>query len=339
MGRCLQLARLGAGKVAPNPLVGCVIVKGDRIIGEGYHQRFGGPHAEVMALQQTASEEDLSDTTLYVNLEPCSHHGKTPPCTDAILRSGIQRVVVGMTDPNHLVNGQGIRNLRESGLEVISGILEPECRELNVRFTHAHTHHRPYVVLKWAQSSNGFIGKKDKPVRISNETTRFISHAWRSEEQAILVGARTVLIDNPQLNNRLWNGPSPIRIIIDRSGALAGMDNLHVFDGTQRTLVFGPETNSVYRNAEWIRLPETDHIISFILDALWKEGISSLLVEGGARTHELFLASHAWNECRIFISEKEIDGDITAPPLPNGPIEFKTIDADRLIRILNPRIS
>lgn len=336
MGRCLQLARLGTGMVAPNPMVGCVIVKGERILGEGYHERFGGPHAEVMALQKVAKKEDLEGATLYVNLEPCNHHGKTPPCTDAILQSGIKRVVVGMTDPNSLVNGEGIKRLRDSGIEVIAGLLENECRELNVRFIHAHTHHRPYVVLKWAQSSDGFIGKPDQPIRISNETTRFIAHKWRTEEQAILVGARTVLIDNPQLNNRLWKGPAPVRVIIDRSGALAGLDHFHVFDGNQRTMVFGPETTATYRNTEWIQLPDTNHTIGIILESLWNKGILSLLVEGGAQTHRLFLESNSWDECRVFLSQKILHSGLSAPPIPTGKTTIEPIDNDNYFRILNP---
>ncbi|MFM1745970.1 MAG: 5-amino-6-(5-phosphoribosylamino)uracil reductase [Bacteroidota bacterium] len=335
MGRCIQLARSGAGMVAPNPLVGCVIVNANRIIGEGYHERFGGPHAEVMALQHVSTDEDLQQATLYVNLEPCNHYGKTPPCTDAILRSGIKRVVVGMTDPNHQVNGLGIQKLRDAGIDVITGVLEKECQELNIRFVHAQLHQQPYVILKWAQSSDGFIGKADHPVRISNETTRFISHAWRAEEQAILVGARTVMTDNPKLNTRYCSGRSPVRILLDRSGALAGMDHLHVFDGTQRTIVFGPEGSAGYRNAEHIRLPDAGNTIDYVLESLWKEGFSSVLVEGGAITHELFLKNNSWNECRIFMADKELGSGIIAPFLPAGEIHFESIDGDRYVRIVN----
>lgn len=333
MQRCIQLARLGSGSVAPNPLVGSIIVHGDEIIGEGYHSAFGAAHAEVEAIKSVQDKSLLKDSTLYVCLEPCSHHGKTPPCTETILQHGIRKVVVAANDPNPRVNGSGIEQLRSAGVEVICGVMREEALKLNCRFITFHTQHRPYIILKWAQSADGFTGQKGKNIRISNEESRIISHRWRSEEAAIMVGARTVLSDNPQLNTREWNGPSPARIIVDRSGNLNGMDHLHVFDGLQKTIIFTQNEDAVFKNCEMELLLDDKNSISSILNTLHAIGINSVLVEGGSKIHQLFLDAGIWDECRIFISNEHLESGIDAPSIPHGEMTILQIGDNRLLQI------
>jgi diaminohydroxyphosphoribosylaminopyrimidine deaminase/5-amino-6-(5-phosphoribosylamino)uracil reductase len=232
MRRCLELASLAGGKVAPNPMVGCVIVANDLIIGEGYHKNYGGPHAEVNTFERVDQKELLKDSTVYVSLEPCAHQGKTPPCADLLISSQVKRVVIGCRDSNPLVSGKGIERLKRAGIEVIEGVLEAECRLLNKRFFTFYERHRPYVVLKWAQTLDGYIdrvrGEEKQGINwVSTEATKALVHKWRSEEQSILVGRNTIINDNPSLTVRAYDGPNPIRIVIDSQLQISGDLNIY----------------------------------------------------------------------------------------------------------------
>jgi len=260
MRRCLQLAANGMQNARPNPMVGAVIVSGDRIIGEGYHQRYGEGHAEVNAFAsvRAADESLLAESTIYVSLEPCSHYGKTPPCADLIIRKGVKRCVVGCVDPFAEVSGRGIQRLRDAGITVITGVLEQECRWLNRRFFTYHSKHRPYIILKWAQSADGFIDKDYKAIQLSNSQTQIRSHKLRADEDAILVGHTTYDREHPLLNVRYWSGPDPKRIVLTH-----------------------------------------DRPLPLLIDDLYMQGIQSLIVEGGSQTHQSFIESGLWDELRV----------------------------------------
>ena len=281
MQRCLQIAKLGKGTVAPNPMVGSVIAIDGKIIGEGFHQKFGSAHAEVNAINSVVDKSLLEKSTLYVNLEPCSHFGKTPPCTDLIINNKIKKVVIGMQDPFSRVNGSGIKKLRESGIEVIVGVIEEECKILNKRFIVFHQKKRPYLILKWAQSADGFIGRINEKVNISNPLSKIYSHKWRSEESAILIGSNTAKSDNPILNAREWNGNNPTRILIDNNGKLNA--DLNIFDGSQHTIVLSNKSINNYPNSKNIVISEGS-FLDQALSKLHEEGIQSILIEGGKKT-------------------------------------------------------
>jgi len=299
MQRALELATLGRGSVSPNPLVGCVVVCQNSIIGEGWHKRYGDSHAEVNAINEVAAAgltDLLSQSTVYVTLEPCSHFGKTPPCADMLVAKNVKRVVVCNDDPNPLVAGRGLQRLRDAGIEVITGVLRQEGRQLNVRFFTFFEQKRPYIILKWAQTADGFIAAPDgKPLLISNQLSRTIAHKWRSEEDAIVVGTNTAFNDNPQLNVRLWTGRNPVRVITDPNCRLP--NHLRIFDNTQPTLVF----------------QETD--LRIILGLLYQQKIQSVLVEGGAKLLQSFIDEALFDEIRIFKSPKRIGAGIAAPIL------------------------
>ena len=301
MGRCIALGRLGLGNVAPNPMVGCVIVFENQIIGEGFHTKHGNNHAEVEAIQhvlQRFDETILSKSTLYVNLEPCSHFGKTPPCVDLILKYKIPRVVIGNIDLNPKIKGQSIQKLKDYGTEVTTEVLENKCYQLNKRFFTFHTLKRPYVILKWAQTKDGFISRKtiDLPTKnnwISSDLSRKLVHKWRSEEQAILVGANTVKTDNPELSTRFWTGKHPLRVVIDRYGTLNR--NFAVFNNVAETIVF-----SEINKDDNIVINFNDSIGNQILHHLYKLSITSIIIEGGTKTLNCFLQEHIWDEARVF---------------------------------------
>lgn len=313
MQRCLQLARQAIGSVAPNPMVGAVIVHKGKIIGEGYHQKFGGAHAEVNAINDVHDKNLLSESCLYVNLEPCSHFGKTPPCVDLILEHQIPEVVIGMQDPFAEVNGAGIEKLELAGVKVTVGILENDCRELNKRFITFYTKKRPYIILKWAQTADGFIGKKTERIKISNDITKILSHQWRSEEQSILIGSGTAIIDNPELNVREWDGPSPIRIVLDRTGKLSS--SLNIFDGSQRTILISSSSSNDVLNAEKIIIENDEHFLENELSKLHAHGIQSVLVEGGATVLQSFIDHNLWDEARVFTSPNKLFEGVKAPVL------------------------
>jgi len=317
MYRCLQLARIGDGYVAPNPMVGAVLVHNDRIIGEGYHHRYGEAHAEPNAIHSVSDKSLLSECTMYVNLEPCSHYGKTPPCANLIISSGIPRVIIGTTDPNPKVAGKGIQLLREAGITVITGVLEKECNELNKRFFIWQREKRPYVLLKWAQSHDGFIDalrteQGQGPVQISNLLTKQFTHKYRAQNQSIMVSTNTAVLDNPSLSVRRWAGKNPIRITLDRSGRIPSTS--HLFDESVRTLVFTSCTDKVStERLEYIVIDFTTDVIRQVLTTLSEKSIHSVLVEGGSQLLSGFINSGLWDEAHVEISTTDLHQGVPAP--------------------------
>ncbi|MEP7239053.1 MAG: bifunctional diaminohydroxyphosphoribosylaminopyrimidine deaminase/5-amino-6-(5-phosphoribosylamino)uracil reductase RibD [Ferruginibacter sp.] len=319
MQRCLQLAAMGAGHVAPNPMVGAVLVYADRIIGEGYHQKYGKAHAEVNCINSVAEADKdfISKSKLYVSLEPCAHFGKTPPCADLIIKNKIPNVVIGCRDSFAAVNGKGIERLKAAGVIVTVGILENECRELNKRFFTFQEKQRPYIILKWAQSNDGKIaGDSSSRLLISNEFTNRLVHKWRSEEAAILVGTNTALIDDPALTSRLWPGKSPVRLVIDLELKLP--THLKLFDGSVKTIVFNNTKQAEGENLVYQKLNKEENVISQIAAALYAMQIQSLLVEGGATLLQSFIDEGLWDEARIINNEQLVAGNgLNAPVLKN----------------------
>ncbi len=325
MQRALQLAEYGRGQVSPNPMVGCVIVCNDVIIGEGWHRQYGGPHAEVRAVEDAERRGNahlLTQSTVYVTLEPCSHTGKTPPCADLLIRKQVKRVVICNTDPNPLVAGNGIRKLTEAGIAVEQGILEDVGLELNKRFFLAFTQHRPYIILKWAETADGFLGHQDgKPVAISGAYSNMRVHQWRSEEDAILVGYRTALMDNPKLNVRNWAGRNPVRIVLDRNLVLP--TSHHLFDRSQPTLVVNYALNTAeatepqrYTTGEtltYLKVGAGGDELDQLMAELFKRKIYSVFVEGGAAVLNAFLARGLWDEIRRCQGHKVLGAGVVAP--------------------------
>ncbi len=317
--RCLQLAGLGAGRVAPNPMVGAVLVHDGRIIGEGYHQQFGWPHAEVKCLNSVAiaDKELIADSTLYVSLEPCAHFGKTPPCADLIIRHGIRKVVIGCRDTFEEVDGKGIEKLKLAGIDVIVGMMEKESTELNRRFFTFQKKQRPYIILKWAQSDDGFIAANNpERIFISNENTNRLVHRWRSEEAAILVGTNTALNDNPALTARLWTGNNPVRLVIDRDLKLPG--SLQLFDKSTKTIVFNNSKQSEDDNLVFQQLKNNEDVLQQILTSLYGLQLQSLIVEGGSKLLQSFINSGLWDEARVITNTSlKINDGVRAPVLKN----------------------
>ncbi len=324
MKRCIELARLGLGHTAPNPLVGSVIVYEDTIIGEGYHRSFGQPHAEVNAVNSVKNKELLRKSTLYVNLEPCAHTGKTPPCTDLIKREGIPEVVIGTSDPHPLVSGKGIQCLKNAGVNIINEVRKNECIELNKRFFTFHILKRPYVILKWAQSTDGFMdvirqnNHTTEPNWISNEISRKLVHKWRSEEQAIMVGTNTALMDNPRLNVREWHGKNPVRVVIDRSLRLPA--KLNIFDNSVKTIIFNGVKNQEAGNSIYVKINFDKKFLLSVLEVLYKNEIQSVIVEGGRILLDSFISQGLWDEARVFTGEKSFGSGIKAPAIDEGTI-------------------
>ena len=325
------------GSTAPNPMVGCVIVHNDSIIGEGYTSPYGGPHAEVNAIRSVQQPELLPESTLYVSLEPCCHYGKTPPCTNLILDSGIPRVVIGLQDPNPVVAGKGIEVLKSAGCEVIFGILEADCKHHHRRFLTFQTKQRPYIILKWAQSPDGFLAPehnvrdtKKEPYWISSRRSRQLVHRWRTEEAAILIGTETAIEDNPQLNSRLWAGKNPIRIVLDRRVRIP--HDRQILDGSVRTLLIcDPE--AVPKNTGKIEYIPMDFGMDFLnrlCAKLYELGILSLIVEGGSKTLNSFLDVDLWDEARVFEGGIPLKRGVLAPRA-RGILRLETqITQDRL---------
>ena len=320
MHRCLQLAKLGEGHVAPNPMVGAVLAYQDRIIGEGYHQQYGQAHAEVNCINSVseANHPLIEKSTLYVSLEPCAHYGKTPPCADLIINYKIPHVVVGCRDSYEEVNGRGIEKLQQAGLTVTTGILQKEAIELNKRFFTFHTKKRPYIILKCAQSQDGKIANEDfSEVKISHDITNRMVHKWRSEEAAILVGTNTALHDNPWLTNRLWKGNNPTRLVIDWQLKLP--DSLHLFDGSVKTIVFNQLKDEERNGLLFYKLSEEEKLLPGVLNALYQLKIQSVLVEGGAKLLQSFIDADCWDEARVITNEEMIIGNgIKSPQLKNS---------------------
>ena len=322
MHRCLQLAKLGMGYVAPNPMVGAVLVYENRIIGEGYHQQYGGPHAEVNCINSVVEKDKelISQSTLYVSLEPCAHYGKTPPCANLIIANKIPKVVIGCKDLFAKVNGKGITLLQEAGIQVTVGLLEKECIELNKRFFTFHQFQRPYIVLKWAQSINGIIGSNsDERLMISNECTNRIVHRWRSEESAIMVGSNTVLKDNPKLNNRLWSGNQPIRMLLDREGKVHS--NCYILDSSQKTIIFNSFINKEDGATTFHQLNTNQDVLLQIMEYAYRHNIQSMLIEGGATLLQLFIDHHFWDEARVITNTSlHVNEGIQAPCLSKSKL-------------------
>lgn len=332
MQRCLDLAILGMGNVAPNPMVGCVIVHDGLIIGEGYHEKFGGPHAEVNAIQSVKNKELLAESTLYVSLEPCAHFGKTPPCSDLIIENRIPKVVIGTADPFAQVSGKGIERMKNAGIEVECGILEKECRDLNRRFFTFHENKRPYVLLKWAQTLDGFIDtdrtETQHPTWITNALSKRLVHKQRSEESAILIGTNTAEFDNPALTVREWAGNQPIRLVIDRIGRLN--PTLHVFDEKATTWVFTEKQRSDSEQLKFILLDFSQDILPQLLAELYKRDILSVVVEGGSILLNSFLRDGLWDEAFVYTGNQFFGRGVEAPHISGEIIGSEMLDDCKL---------
>ncbi len=318
MSRCIQLAKNGRANTAPNPMVGAVIINNDKIIGEGYHVKCGESHAEVNAIRSVKKSELLKSSTIYVSLEPCSHYGKTPPCADLIIEKGIPKIVVGCVDPFNKVSGKGIQKLRDAGRDVKVGILEKECLELNKKFILANTLNRPYIILKWAQSADGFIDKKrkdGKPILFSSPLTQMLVHKKRSEVNAILVGTRTALLDNPSLTVRQWYGKNPIRIVLDKDLNLPS--NLHLFDNSIQTFVFTEKEKENFLNTKYITLDFDVNLPQKILNVLQSLQIQSIIIEGGRVTLQSFIDLNLWDEAYIEKTKIILGSGVKSPVLNN----------------------
>lgn len=305
MKRCIELARKGFGKAAPNPMVGCVIVCDGKIIGEGHHKNFGNAHAEVNAINSVKDKNLLKNSLLYVNLEPCSHFGKTPPCADLIIRYRIKYVVIGMIDPNRMVGGKGIQKLVSAGCDVKVGVLEEECRELNKRFFTFHEKKRPYVILKWAETADKFIGVSGIRNQVSGVKATTLVHQWRSEDQAIMVGTNTALTDNPKLTVRKVKGKNPLRVVLDKD--LKIPSRFHLLDGSVPTIVFTARKKSSKKNIEYVIIDFRRDILKQAVHELHKRNIQSLIVEGGAKLLNSFIKENLWDEARVITGNKKLN--------------------------------
>lgn len=334
MSRCIQLAKNGLGTTYPNPLVGSIIVRDNKIIGEGWHRKAGEPHAEVNAISSINDKSLLKKATIYVSLEPCSHFGKTPPCADLIIESGIKKVVIGSLDPNPKVAGRGIKKLMEAGCDVVVGVLEQECDELNKRFFTFHQKKRPYIFLKWAQTADGFISpkaetrKETKPVWISNEYSRQLAHKMRAEEAAILVGTNTALQDNPSLSVRAWSGNNPERLVIDKN--LKIPTNSSLLDGKIKTFLFNEKENSEKENTIFLKIDFSDEIMPQIVKVIYEEGLQSVIIEGGSKTLQSFIDLNLWDEAYLFSGKTSFGEGVKAPNLQGYLVSEEKIKEDTL---------
>ncbi|GIJ96019.1 riboflavin biosynthesis protein RibD [Capnocytophaga stomatis] len=334
MKRCIQLANNGLGSTYPNPMVGSVITCKEKIIGEGWHKKAGEPHAEVNAINSVKNKELLTKSSIYVSLEPCSHFGKTPPCSDLIIKHKIPKVIIGTTDPFAKVCGNGIKKLKDAGCEVIVGILEKECQELNKRFFTFHQKKRPYIFLKWAETRDGFIAPEAKneiaPKWITNSYSKQFVHKMRSQEQAILVGTNTVLHDNPKLNTRDWFGQNPLRMIIDRN--LKTPRNFSVWDDTQPTLFLSEKTeNQLFTNTCFEKIDFSENLPQQVCDLLFKRNIQSLIVEGGRTILQQFIEVNLWDEAFVFVGNVSFESGLKSPDFQGKTLqEVKEFEEDKL---------
>lgn len=338
--RCIKLAENGFGTTYPNPMVGSVIVYENKIIGEGWHKKAGEPHAEVNAIRSVKDKSLLKKATIYVSLEPCSHFGKTPPCCDLIIEHQIPNVVVGTVDPNEKVAGNGIKKLIAAGANVTVGVLEKECNELNKRFFTFHQQKRPYIILKWAETQDGFLSPEKeidqdrKPVWITNSYSRQLVHKWRSEEQAILVGTQTVIDDNPKLNTRDWSGNNPVRVVLDRNNRIP--KDSFIFDNSVKTIVFTKsETNLSAENTNFEVIDFNQNTIPQILAILHQNQIQSIIIEGGLQTLQSFIDQNIWDEARIFIGKTTFEKGTKAPIIQKKNPAKTYIQGDELLNIRN----
>lgn len=341
IARCIELAKNAKGRVYPNPMVGSVIVHRGRIIGEGWHQRAGEAHAEVHAVNSVHDQTLLKESTIYVSLEPCSHYGKTPPCSDLIIARGIKKVVIGSIDPFAEVAGRGVRKLMEAGCQVKVGVLEEQCRELNKRFFTFHLAKRPYIILKWAESADGYIAPSTsrdsrKPVWISNRYSKQLAHKYRAEEQGILVGTQTAIADNPKLNTRSWYGSSPVRIVLDQHKRIPS--DSHLFDGSIKTIrIIGKKTSSSVETDTKApkhllieRIDFSSIVAQQICELLYSHSLQSVIIEGGSQTLKTFIQAGLWDEARVFTGNKNLGGGIAAPVLSGDLTQQRNIAGDTL---------
>jgi diaminohydroxyphosphoribosylaminopyrimidine deaminase/5-amino-6-(5-phosphoribosylamino)uracil reductase len=335
MNRCLELAQNGIGNTSPNPMVGALLVHGGKIIGEGFHQAFGESHAEVNAINnaiETGNKNLLEESTLFVSLEPCAHTGKTPPCSDLIIRYKIPEVVIGCLDPFPDVNGKGIQKLSVAGVKIHSGILENECLEMNRRFMLFHKKKRPYVILKFAQSANGIVAPSiPENKKISNDKTDILVHKWRSEEAAIMVGTNTVIEDNPRLTVRKWKGKNPVRIVIDRKLKLN--NDFFVFDDSAPVLVLNELKEEKNNTISYVKIDFENNPIRQFLDAIYKRTLLSVLVEGGPKLIAGFINEGLWDEARIITAEKIISEGLQAPEIKGNIFSASSLTGDHIVTI------
>lgn len=336
MKRCFELASNGLGKVAPNPMVGCVLVCENKIIGEGYHKGYGQLHAEANAIKNAEINFPslISNSELYVNLEPCNHYGKTPPCTDLIIQKGIKKVIISNSDPNPIVSGSGIKKLKENGIDVLVDILPMEGKKLNSRFFTFYNKNRPFIILKWAQTADNFIAQEhNKRIEISGPQSHQLVHKWRTEEDSILVGKETARIDNPQLNPRLWTGKNPIRLLIDRDLSLP--ENLNLYDQQIPTIIFNSVKEEQNLKTSWVKLNFSSNIIPQLLSFLHDKKIQSIIVEGGAYTIQKFIDENLWDEARIFTSNMHFIKGIKAPSFfKNTYLESEQESGEDILKII-----
>lgn len=341
MKRCLQLATTAAGYVAPNPMVGAVLVHEGRIIGEGYHQQYGGPHAEVHCVNSVkeADRHLITQSVMYVSLEPCAHFGKTPPCADLIIEKKIPQVVIGCRDPFKQVDGKGVEKLLAAGVQVTLGVLEQESRGLNKRFITFNTQHRPYIILKWAQTANGKMAGEAGAERlfISNEFTNRLVHKWRSEEAAILVGTNTALFDDPSLTTRLWKGANPVRLVVDMNLRLPS--SLQLFNRQVKTIVFNSLQHEEQENLLYYQVTRDVNFVHQVVHALYQLKIQSVLVEGGAQLLQSFIDEGLWDEMRIITNnELVVPQGLPAPRMQNGQLlKQESLLSDTIHYFVNPQ--
>ena len=342
MNRCLELAQLGIGNVSPNPMVGCVIVHDGKIIGEGYHQKLGEAHAEVNAINAVFAKYTdqapalLKNATAYVSLEPCSHFGKTPPCADLLIKHQLKKVVIGNPDPFSQVNGKGITKLKDAGIEVVSGVLADQCSFVNRRFITRVTKQRPFIILKWAQTANGYFTPKDAAQQwITGSMAKSVAHQWRGEEDAILVGKKTALIDNPQLTNRSLNGKNPVRIIIDRDLAIPSTH--HIYNREAKTIIFNELKTDVIENIHFVQMEDMKfYLAQKIAFQLYLMDIQSVIIEGGVQILSQFITAGLWDEARIFTAKTIWEDGIKAPEINGEIISQLPLNDDELTIYSNP---
>lgn len=333
MNRAFDLAQLGAGKVSPNPLVGCVIVHDEKIIGEGYHMKYGQAHAEVNAVNSVEDKSLLKDSEVYVTLEPCSHFGKTPPCSDLLISHQVKRVIVSNLDPNPLVAGRGIEKLKTAGIVVETGLMEPKGELVNRRFFTVMRKKRPYVILKWAETADGFIARENFDSKwISDKYSRKLVHKWRAEEDAILVGTNTAQYDNPTLNVRDWKGRDPLRVVVDRNLRLP--DNLNLFNGNQATVCYNEKKEEVEDNVTYRKI-NFEALEKELLTDLLERNVSSIIVEGGSKVLHSFIEKDLWDEMRVFKSPTNFESGISAPEVKGTLKESEKLVNDQLEIYLN----
>jgi len=344
MQRCLQIAKNGIGTTRPNPSVGAVVVLNDEIIGEGFTSPYGGNHAEVNAIDAVKNKSLLKNATIYVTLEPCSHFGKTPPCADLIVKNQIKNVVIGCVDSNSLVAGKGIERLKKAGINVIVGVLENECLEHHKRFFTVQNKKRPFIILKWAETKNGFVAPLKKecnnPIWISNQYSQQLVHKWRGKEHAILVGTNTVIADNPKLNVRNWSGNNPIRIVLDKSLRIPG--NANIFDGSVQTICFTEARKENQEERDVIsseveksqlifeQINFSKNIAQQVCEILQKHQIQSVIIEGGTQTLQAFIDANLWDEASVFIGKNEFKKGVKSPEIKGKLIEEININKDVL---------